>query len=58
MRRRVPGLPKAGRKFSEAGEQAAVAIVPGIRARVLNSAEAAERIKSFVERRAAQFQGR
>jgi enoyl-CoA hydratase/carnithine racemase len=49
---------EAGRKFIEAGEQAAIAIVPVIRDRVLNSEDAREGIKSFVERRAAIFTGR
>ena len=49
---------EAGRKFIEAAEQAAIAYVPSIRDRVLQSADAAEGIKSFVERRQAQFQGR
>src|SRR5262245_23336368 len=49
---------EAARKFIEAGEEAAIAIVPVIRDRVLNTADAAEGIKSFVERRAAVFQGR
>ena len=48
---------EAGRKFIEAGEEAAIAIVPQIRERVLNTADAAEGIKSFVERRAANFRG-
>jgi hypothetical protein len=49
---------EAGRKFIEAGEQAAIAVIPQIRERVLNTADAAEGIKSFVERRAAVFQRR
>jgi enoyl-CoA hydratase len=48
---------EAGRKFIEAGEEAAIAIVPQIRERVLNTLDAAEGIKSFVERRAANFRG-
>jgi enoyl-CoA hydratase len=48
---------EAARKFIEAGEQAAIDIVPTIRERVLNTADAAEGIKSFVERRAAVFTG-
>lgn len=48
----------AGRKFIEAGEQAAIGVIPEIKARVLDSADAAEGIRSFVERRAAVFQGR
>lgn len=48
----------AGRKFIEAGEQAAINVIPEIKDKVLNSADAAEGIRSFVERRAAVFQGR
>ena len=48
----------AGRKFIEAGEQAAIDFVPSIRERVMATADAAEGIASFVERRAAVFQGR
>ncbi|MFM5922813.1 MAG: crotonase/enoyl-CoA hydratase family protein [Novosphingobium sp.] len=50
---------KAGaRKFSEAGEAAAIAEIPAIRERVLQSEDAAEGILSFVQRRAAVFKGR
>lgn len=49
---------EAGRLFTEAGEQAAIAALPMIRQRVMNSADAAEGIRSFVERRAAKFEGR
>ena len=48
----------AGRKFIEAGEQAAIGVIPEIKATVLDSADAADGIQSFVERRAAVFQGR
>ena len=48
----------AGRKFIEAGEKAAIDAIPGIKDKVMNSADAAEGIQSFVERRAAVFQGR
>ena len=48
----------AGRKYVEAGEQAAIDAVATIRERVMQSADAAEGIRSFVERRAAVFQGR
>ena len=48
---------EAGRKFIEAGEQAAIAVVPRIRDRVMNSEDAKEGIKSFVERRAAVLPG-
>lgn len=47
----------AGRKFIEAGEQAAIAVIPNIKAQVLDSKDAAEGIQSFIERRAAVFQG-
>ncbi len=49
---------EAGRMFIAAGEAAAVAAIPGIRERVMGTADAAEGIRSFVERRAAVFQGR
>jgi enoyl-CoA hydratase/carnithine racemase len=49
---------EAGRRFIEAGERAAVDVIPEIRQRVMGSADAAEGIRSFVERRAAVFQGR
>lgn len=49
---------EAGRRFIEAGEAAAIAALPQIRERVLASADAAEGLRSFVERRAAVFQGR
>jgi enoyl-CoA hydratase/carnithine racemase len=49
---------EAGRKFIEAGERAAIDVVPTIRERVMGTADAAEGIASFVERRAAVFQGR
>ncbi len=49
---------EAGRTFIAAGERAAIDIVPTIRQRVMGTADAAEGIRSFVERRAAVFQGR
>jgi enoyl-CoA hydratase len=49
---------EAGRTFIAAGERAAIDIVPIIRERVMGTADAAEGIRSFVERRAAVFQGR
>lgn len=49
---------EAGRAFVEAGEQAAIAVIPKIRERVLNSDDAREGIQSFVERRSAVFKGR
>lgn len=49
---------EAALKFIEAGERAAIDIIPQIRGRVLDSEDAKEGIQSFVERRAAAFQGR
>ena len=49
---------EAGLKFIEAGEQAAIDVIPEIRARVLDSEDAKEGIRSFVERRSAVFKGR
>ena len=48
----------AAAKYVEHGESAAIACIPAIRERVLNSADAREGIQSFIERRAAVFQGR
>ena len=49
---------EAGLKFIKAGEQAAIDVIPEIRARVLDSEDAKEGIRSFVERRSAVFKGR
>ncbi|MDX2238454.1 MAG: crotonase/enoyl-CoA hydratase family protein [Hyphomonadaceae bacterium] len=49
---------EAGRRFIAAAEQAAIAAIADVRARVMNSEDAAEGIRSFVERRAAVFTGR
>ncbi|MBR0828105.1 crotonase/enoyl-CoA hydratase family protein [Bradyrhizobium manausense] len=49
---------EAAAKYIEGGEAAAIAYIPKIKDRVLNSADAREGIQSFIERRAAVFQGR
>lgn len=49
---------EAGRTYIEAGEQAAIAAIGTVRDRVMNSADAAEGIMSFMQRRPAAFQGR
>ena len=46
---------EAAHTFIEAGEQAAVAVVPHIRERVLKSADAAEGIAAFLARRAPNW---
>ena len=49
---------EAAYTYVESGEAAAIAYIPKIRERVLNTDDAREGIKSFVERRAAAFTGR
>jgi enoyl-CoA hydratase len=49
---------EAGRKFIAAGEQAAIAFVPEMRARVLGTEDAKEGLQSFIERRPGVFKGR
>ncbi|MBV1934634.1 MAG: enoyl-CoA hydratase, partial [Parvibaculaceae bacterium] len=49
---------EAALTYTEQGEQAAVAYVPKIRDRVLNSSDMIEGITSFMERRSAKFQGK
>ena len=48
---------KAARAFYEAAGAAASAAIPEIRATVLNTKDAQEGIRSFIERRPAEFQG-
>jgi len=54
----IQATKEAGRQFIAGGEEAAIAAIPAIKERVLQSADAAEGIKSFVERRSAVFTGR
>ncbi|MBR1267140.1 crotonase/enoyl-CoA hydratase family protein [Bradyrhizobium sp. AUGA SZCCT0222] len=49
---------EAALRYVEGGEAAAIAYIPTIRERVLNSADAREGIQAFIARRAAVFQGR
>jgi len=49
---------EAGRRYIEAGEQAAIDALPMVRERVMNTEDAAEGIASFIERRKAEFKGR
>jgi enoyl-CoA hydratase/carnithine racemase len=49
---------EAALKYIEGGEKAAIGYIPKIKDRVLNTEDAREGIQSFIERRAAVFQGR
>ena len=51
-------MKEAALRYIAAGEAAAVAAIPTVRERVMPSADAAEGIRSFVERREARFEGR
>lgn len=53
----VQATKAGGRAFMAAAEQAAVAFLPRIRERVLGTADAAEGVRSFIERRAGRFTG-
>jgi enoyl-CoA hydratase len=51
-------MKEAALKFIQAGEAMAIAGIPAIHAAVMGTEDAKEGIRSFVERREAQFQGR
>jgi enoyl-CoA hydratase/carnithine racemase len=51
-------MKQAALRYIEAGEAAAIAAIADVRDRVLNSEDAKEGIRSFVERREARFSGR
>ena len=51
-------MKEAALTYIAAGEAAAVAAIPTVRDRVMQSRDAAEGIRSFVERREARFEGR
>ena len=51
-------MKEAALKYIQAGEAMAVAAIPAIHATVMDTEDAKEGIRSFVERREAQFQGR
>ncbi|MCY3966321.1 MAG: crotonase/enoyl-CoA hydratase family protein [Acidobacteria bacterium] len=54
----VREIKRAAQVYLEEGEQAAYREIPAMRAKTANSADFAEGIASFVERRKAPFQGR
>ncbi len=51
-------MKEAALSYTAAGEAAAIAAIPTIRGRVMESEDAKEGIRSFVERREARFAGR
>lgn len=54
----IQATKRAALKYLEQGEAAAAAEIPAIEASVLQSADAFEGVRSFMERRPANFQGR
>ncbi len=54
----VREIKRAAQVYLEEREQAAYRAIPAMRARTANSADFAEGIASFAERRKARFQGR
>ena len=54
----VRAMKEAALKYIQAGEAMAIAAIPAIHAAVMGTDDAKEGIRSFVERREAQFQGR
>jgi enoyl-CoA hydratase/carnithine racemase len=51
-------MKQAALRYIETGEAAAIAAISGVRKQVMDSEDAKEGIRSFVERREARFQGR
>jgi enoyl-CoA hydratase len=51
-------MKEAALKYIEAAEHASVAAIGKVRERVMDSEDAKEGIRSFVERRDARFQGK
>jgi enoyl-CoA hydratase/carnithine racemase len=51
-------MKQAALRYIEAAEASAIAAIPDIRAQVMNSEDAKEGMRSFIERREARFQGR
>jgi enoyl-CoA hydratase/carnithine racemase len=51
-------MKEAALRYIQAGEAMAIAAIPGIHAQVMDTEDAREGIRSFVERRTAKFQGR
>ena len=51
-------MKQAALRYIEAGEAMAIAAIPTIHDRVMGTEDAREGIRSFVERRAARFEGR
>ena len=51
-------MKQAALRYIEAGEAAAIAAISGVNEQVMDSEDAKEGIRSFVERREARFVGR
>jgi enoyl-CoA hydratase/carnithine racemase len=51
-------MKQAALRYIEAGEAAAIAAISGIKEQVMDTEDAREGIRSFVERREARFVGR
>jgi enoyl-CoA hydratase/carnithine racemase len=51
-------MKQAALRYIEAGERAAIAAISGVKEQVMDSEDAKEGIRSFVERREARFMGR
>jgi enoyl-CoA hydratase len=54
----IRAMKEAALKYIEAAEHAGVAAIAQVRERVMNSEDAKEGIRSFLERREARFQGK
>jgi len=54
----IRAMKEAALRYLQAGEAMAIAAIPTIHAQVMGTEDAKEGIRSFVERREAQFQGR
>lgn len=54
----IRAMKQAALKYIEAGERSAVAAIATVRDRVMDSEDAKEGIRSFVERREARFEGK
>ena len=54
----VQATKESARVYAEQGEKAAIATYSAVQQRLANSADAAEGVRSFIERREPKFSGR